>query len=93
MLTNQEINDFKATVMWQQTNIGNTIVNILAITGRNGNEDLLVKFKLINIFSNIIIDYFSQTPYNQNNFFTTDEMYDIIKRFNHLCNTNYNVNL
>jgi len=93
MATTQEINDFKATLMWQQTNIGNTIVNILAITGRDGNEELLTKFKLINIYSNIIIDFFSQTPYNQYNFFTIEEIYEVIQRFNHLCNTNYNIEL
>ena len=93
MATTQEINDFKATVMFVQSNIGNTIVNILGLQGRNGNEDLLTKFKLINIYSNIIIDYFSEPNYNLYNFFTTDEMYEIIERFNHLCNTNYTITL
>jgi len=88
-----EINNFKATVQSVQSQIGNTIVNILSINGRSENEDILTKFKLINIYCNILIDYFSQDDYEDNNFFTTDEIWDIIQHFNNLCNTNYNIDL
>jgi hypothetical protein len=93
MATVQEINDFKATVELTQCLIGNTIVNILSINGRSENEEILTKFKLINMYGNIIIDYFSKTTYNVDNFFTTDEIWDIIQHFNELCNTDYNINL
>ena len=93
MATDQDINDFKATIMWQQSNIGNTIVNLLGIEGREGNEDLLFKYNLINIYGNIIIDYFSQSPYNANNFFTVDEIQEVILRLNHLMRTNYSIEL
>lgn len=93
MATDQQINDFKATIMWQQSNIGNTIVNLLGVEGREGNEDYLLKFNLINIYSNIIIDYFSQSPYNIGNFFTIDEIQEVILRLNHLMRTNYSIEL
>ena len=93
MATDQQVNDFKATIMWQQSNIGNIIVNLLGVEGREGNEDYLFKFKLINIYSNIIIDYFSQSPYNVGNFFTIDEIQEVILRLNHLMRTNYSIEL
>lgn len=93
MATTEEINNFKATIELTQVEIGKTITNILSISGRSENENYLTKFKLINIYGSIIIDYFSQTPYNTNNFFTTEEIWDIIQHFNELCNTDYNINL
>jgi hypothetical protein len=93
MATPTEINDFKATIQAQQSIIGNTITNILSINGRAENEEILTKFKLINIYGNIIIDYFSKTVYGTDNFFTTDEMWEIIEHFNELCNTDYNIDL
>ena len=53
----------------------------------------LFKYRLRNTILNdyvkIMIDYFSQSTYNSNNFFTTDEVQDIIDRINVLCDTNY----
>jgi len=93
MATPTEINNFKATLEVQQAIIGNTITNILSINGRAGNEEILTKFKLINIYSNILLDYFSKTTYNVDNFFTTDEIWEIIEHFNELCNTDYSITL
>lgn len=93
MATLQEINDFKSTVMWENTRIGGILNNMLSINGRSENAQSELKLKLINVYSNIIVDYFNQTPYNTNNFFTTDEMYDVIEHFNDLCNTNYTIAL
>jgi hypothetical protein len=91
--TPTEINNFKATIQSKQSEIGNTITNILSINGRAENEEILSKFKLINIYGNILIDYFSQDPYNTYNFFTTDEIWDIVQHFNELCNTDYSIDL
>lgn len=93
MATPTEINNFKATIQAQQSVIGNTITNILAISGRSENEEILTKFKLINIYVDIIIEYFSQDPYDVDNMFTKEEIWDIIQGFNYLCNTDYNINL
>lgn len=93
MATPTEINNFKATIEAKQSEIGKTISNILSINGRAENEQILTKFKLINIYSNIIIDYFSKSDYSVDNFFTIDEIWNIIQHFNELCNTDYNIDL
>lgn len=92
-MTQQEINDFKATIYYQQTIVGNAMTKVLQISGRQANEVYLIKFKLINCYANILLSYFSQTDYSNNNFFTTDEILEVLFHFNNLCNTNYNLNL
>lgn len=93
MATQQEVNDFIATIMWQVSTLGNILTNLISIQGLSKNMFSLFKFRLINMYSNILIDYFSQYPYNVNNFFTTDQAYTIIDHFNTLCNTNYSITL
>jgi len=93
MATLTEINDFKATVMFKQVEIANIITNVLAIGGRVDNEVYLIKLQAINEYCNIIIDYFSEDDYENNNFFTTDEILEIIDHFNDLCNSDYSINL
>ena len=91
--TIQEINDFKATIMSSQSEIGNSLVTVLSINGRSENSKFLTKFRSINMYSNILIDYFSQIDYANNNFFTIPQIYEIIEHFNDLCNTNYTITL
>jgi hypothetical protein len=93
MATTQEINDFKATVMSVNTQVGNAFTNALSISGRSENEVYFKKFRSINIYTNILLDYFNETSYGQYNFFTTDEIYEIIEHFNDLSNTDYTINL
>jgi hypothetical protein len=91
--TTQEINDFKATIMSKQSEIGNSLVTLLSINGRSENTQFLTKFRSINSYSNILLDYFSELDYTNNNFFTVDEIYDVIGHFNDLCNSNYTLTL
>ena len=91
--TSTEINDFKATVESVQSQIGNSLVTMLSINGRSENEEYLTKFRSINSYVNILIDYFSESDYTNNNFFTIDEIYEIIEHFNDLCNTDYTITL
>lgn len=91
--TPTEINDFKATIMSKQVEIGNTLVTLLSINGRSENGQFLTKFRSINSYSNILIDYFSEDDYENNNFFTIDEIYEIIEHFNDLCNSDYTITL
>ncbi len=88
-----EINDFKATIMSKQVEIGNSLVTLLSINGRSENDQFLTKFRSINSYSNILIDYFSESNYTDNNFFTVDEIYDVIGHFNDLCNSDYTITL
>jgi hypothetical protein len=91
--TVQEINDFKATIMFRQVEISNILTNILAIGGRVDNNVYLIKLQGINEYCNILIDYFSETDYENKNFFTVDEIKQIIEHFNDLTNSDYNINL
>jgi len=91
--TPTEINDFKATVMFKQVEIANIITNVLAIGGRSDNEVYLIKLQAINEYCNIIIDYFSEDDYENDNFFTVDEILEIIDHFNDLCNSDYSINI
>ena len=93
MATTQEINDFKASLLVQQTEIGNSLVTLLSINGRSENEQFLTKFRSINSYSNILIDYFSQDDYANNNLFSIEEIYQIIEHFNDLCNSDYSITL
>ncbi len=94
MATQDQVNSFIATVMWQVSTIGNILTNLISIEGRQKNALYEFKFVLINIYANIIIDYFSQYPYYPNNFFTTlDQIYQVIDHFNNLCDTNYSITL
>ena len=91
--TTQEINDFKATVMFKQVEICKTLTRILSINGRSENEQFLTKFRSINSYSNILIDYFSKDDYANNNLFSIEEIYQIIEHFNDLCNSDYSITL
>jgi hypothetical protein len=91
--TVQEINDFKATIMFKQVEISNILTNILAIGGRVDNNIYLIKLQGINEYCNILIDYFSESDYENNNFFIIDQIKDIIDHFNDLTNSNYTINI
>jgi hypothetical protein len=93
MATVQEINDFKATVMFKQVEICKTLTRILSINGRSENEVYLIKLQGINEYCNIIIDYFSESDYENNNFFTISQIKEIIDHFNDLCNSDYSINI
>jgi hypothetical protein len=63
---------------------------------RLGHEDTF-KYKIRNTilgyYVEIMIDFFSQSDYDLNNFFTVDEVKDIMNRINRLCDSNYNLDL
>jgi hypothetical protein len=92
-VTTQEINDFKATVMFKQVEICKILTRILSINGRSGNEVYLIKLQGINEYCNIIIDYFSESDYENNNFFTISKIKEIIDHFNDLCNSDYSIDI
>jgi hypothetical protein len=93
MATPTEINDFKATVMFKQVEICNIVTRILSINGRSENNIYIIKLQAINEYCNIIVDYFSEDDYENNNFFTVAEFRDILTHFNDLCNSNYNIDI
>jgi hypothetical protein len=92
--TIEEINNFQATIMSVTSNIGNKLTTALSISGREENEVYFNKFRAINTYVNILLDYFSRgVDYETYNFFTVDEIYEIIERFNDLSNTDYTISL
>jgi hypothetical protein len=93
MATPTEINDFKATIMAKEVELCTILTNILSIGGRFENNIYLIKLQAINEYCNILIDYFSEDDYENDNFFTIDEIKDIIEHFNDLCNTNYTIDI
>jgi len=93
MASQSDVNNFTSTVMWQVSTLGNILTNLISINGRPKNEFYAMKFKLINMYADVLIDYFSQYPYNVNNFYTTTQVATIIDQFNTLCSTNYSINL
>lgn len=93
MSTPTEINDFKASILYKQCTIGDIIINILSINGRIEAEEYLTKYNLINMYSNIILEYLSESNYALYNFFTVDEFYEILRNFNTLCDSDYTISL
>ena len=93
MATPTEINDFKATIMFKQVEIATILTNALSVGGRFDNNIYLIKLQAINEYCNILIDYFSESDYENKNFFTVDEILDIIEHFNDLCNSNYTIDI
>lgn len=54
-----------------------------------------LRIVILGYYVNIMIDYFQQDAgngeYADNNFFTTDEVKNIMNRINSLCDTNYDL--
>jgi hypothetical protein len=93
MATQQEINDFLFTVYSVQVRLGNDFSKLLEIEGERDNEFSKTKIILISYYSRILTDYFNQNNYSENNFFTIDEIKEIIQNFNDICNTDYTITL
>lgn len=90
-MTQQEINDFKGSILYKQSEVGVIITNMLSITGRRWNEEYLLKYNLIDMYSNILLDYFEKDNWETYNFFTKDEILEVLKNFNTLCNSDYSL--
>lgn len=62
--------------------------------GRNNIECYKLKFRLLNHFVRIIIEYFNRgISYSTKNFFTIAEARDIMQHINNLADTNYILDL
>lgn len=92
--TTEEINNFKSTILSVVSVTGNDLTTALSISGRDENNIYFIKFRSISMYVDILIDYFSRdTGYATYNFFTIDEIYEIIDHFNDLANTDYTITL
>ena len=72
-------------------------VDKLVLKEKLGHTDIFcdrVKTVLLNNYVKLMVDYFElPTAYNTNNFFTTDEVADVILRINLICDTNFTLDL
>ena len=92
MATTQQIQAYLADILYAQS----VYMDDLNLRTRLGHEDIFkyqVRNYLLGCFVEIMIDYFSQTTYNSQNFFTTDEVQYVINNINRLCDSNYNLTL
>ena len=75
-------------------------VQKVTLKERLGHTDMFCnrqKVILLSAYLDIIVDYFNpfitanveDHSYHENNFFTTDEIRDIMQHINNICNTNY----
>lgn len=90
MATQGEINTYLSNILYAQSVYMDEVIK----RERVGYKDIFnyrLKSYILNCYINIMVDYFSQTVYDTNNFFTTDEVDDIIDRINVLCDTNYDI--
>lgn len=61
-----------------------------------GHRDIFIhrlRATILSYYVQIMVDYFSQSTYDSNNFFTTTEVEDIINRINRICDSNYEIEL
>jgi hypothetical protein len=63
---------------------------------RLGHTDIFkyrMRVYILDCYVTIMEDYFSQSDYSYDNFFTDEEVVEIINRINSLCDTNHNIDL
>ena len=88
----QEILDYLTDIKYAQS----VYSDKLTLKERLGHKDIYIhrlRNTILNYYVTIMVDYFSQTTYDSNNFFTTTEVEDIINRINRLCDSNYEIEL
>lgn len=79
-------------------------VDSVVLKEKLGHTDLFCerqKVMLLSAYLDCIIDYFTpfllagvdDHSYDTNNFFTTDEIMDVMQHINSICKTNYTLNL
>ena len=93
MSTQQEINDFLYSIYLVQVKLGNDFSKTLEIEGERDNSFDKTKIIMISFYSRMLTDYFAQDNYSVDNFSTTDEIKEIIRKFNDLCDTAYTIDL
>lgn len=96
MATQEEIDLYITNVRTAVADFGNK----LAIKQKIGNQDIYcdkLKLIMLSCFLDCIYDYFLQYPDDidpdTTNFFTTDEIRDVMQHINNICGTYYIIQL
>lgn len=92
MATPQEISTYLSNILYAQSVYMDEVCK-RELLGYKDIFQYRLRAAILNYYVKIMIDYFSQYPYDTYNFFTTEEVQDIIDRINRLCDSNYNLNL
>lgn len=90
--TTTEINAYLYNIRTALSEYGSN----LAQAQRIGRTDILcynIKFRILKYLVRIMIDYFDSSDYENVNFFTTDEAFDVVQHINNICGTNYMIEL
>ena len=88
----QEILDYLTEIKYAQSVYMDDIVK----RERLGHTELFkyrLRSTILNYYVTIMVDYFYQTTYDSENFFTTTEVKEVMNRINSLCDSNYDLNL
>lgn len=93
MATPAEISNYLLEIYEAQS----IFVDKLVLKEKLGHRDVTeqrIVATLLDMYVQIMVDYFElPTSYSTNNFFTTDEVEDVMLRINLICDTNYTLNL
>ena len=96
MATTQQIGDYLSNIRYGLS----VLMDDLNRRQRLGHRDIFkyqVRVYILSAYVEIIEDYFSQDDgagsYATNNFFTTDDVEEIVNRINRLCDSNYTIEL
>jgi len=86
--TPQEINNYLQAVRYAVSNFSAKVANKELL----GHTDIFCdrqRIILLTSFLEILESYFSQTDYENNNFFTKEEITDVMQHINRICKTDY----
>lgn len=93
-MTQAEFDNYKLQIQYIASQKGEKLANYLAI-GKTGICNDIVNLELLIAYMEILESYDleaeSVTDENTENFFTRDEMQDIVTHINKICGTHYNV--
>ena len=89
----QEIDAYLSNVRSAFADYGSNLSKYQRLGKQNIERDKL-KFRLLNYFIKIIVDYFDRgTGYATKNFFDEDEIRDVFQHVNNICNTSHMLDL
>jgi len=91
--TANDINVFLFNVRIGFVDYGNMLSKFQRL-GRRDIECYKANFRILQYLLRILVDYFDRgVDYETKNFFTTDELHDVIQHFNNICKTHYMIEL
>lgn len=92
MATETEISNYIYNVRDAFTTYGSNLANAQRL-GRTDLKCYDMKFRILKYLVRIITDYFDSSDYENVNFFTTDEIRDVMQHVNNICGTNHIIEL